>query len=92
MLSWYRISSVGPLLLTVLLIIWTLGVSPYSQYGDRWAIYPAMALLPLAIVWHIYQILVCPQKWKYIVFAIVHVPLMSLILIYCMFKISKDSL
>jgi hypothetical protein len=91
-MSWDRIGSVGPALLTLLLVIWTVAVSPFSQYGDKWAIYPPMALLPLAIVWHVYQIVSFPQKWKYILFAAVHLPLMLLILIYCMFRISKDSL
>jgi hypothetical protein len=87
-----RILSFGPILLTLLLIIWTILVSPYSQYGDNWAIYPPMALLPLAVVWHVYQIVSFKPKWPYVVFFLVHIPAMFVILLYCMFQISKDSL
>ena len=87
-----RIVSFGPLLLTLFLIIWTIVVSPYSQYGDEWAIYPPMALLPLVVAWHVYQMTVFQPKWPYVVFALVHVPAMLVILVYCMFRLSRDSL
>jgi hypothetical protein len=88
-----RIVSFGPLLLTLLLIIiWTILVGPYSQYGDEWAIYPPMALLPLVVAWHAYQMTIFQPKWPYVVFALVRIPAMLVILVYCMFRLSRDSL
>jgi YD repeat-containing protein len=91
-LSWDQLQRLGPALLTLLLIVWTFLVSPYSQYGDKWAIYPPMALLLLAVLWHIYQVIFFEPRWKYVIYATIHLPVMAIILIYCMMIISKDSI
>jgi hypothetical protein len=90
MLSWNHIRPFGPLFLTLLVMVWTLVVSPYSKYGDNWAIYPPIALFLLAIIWHIYLV-VTSFRWEFVLYAVLHIPVMFLILFRCMFLISKDS-
>jgi hypothetical protein len=87
-----RVKRLGPAVLTLLLILWTSVVSPYSHYGDKWAIYPPIALLLLAVVWHALLVMFLQPRWKYVIYAVMHLPVMVLVLAYCMMLISKDSL
>lgn len=80
-----------PVGLTILLIIWTILVSPYSKYGDNWAIYPAVIVLPFAVIWHVYLIFTQQPRSGFILYAIGHIALLFFIWIYCLMKISKDS-
>jgi len=82
----------GPLLLTVFLIIWTIVVSPYSKYGNDWAVYPALAVLPIVVIWHSVLVILEKSKGVFIAYGLVHTAILFVIWVYCLMKISKDSL
>jgi hypothetical protein len=82
----------GPIGLTLILILWTVFVSPHSKYGDNWAIYPALAIFPLAVIWHIVLVFIEKSKSMFITYGLVHLAILLAIWMYCLMKISKDSL
>ena len=81
-----------PVIMTVALICWTIGVSPYSRYGDRWAIFPAVAVFPVIVGLHLVLILTEKAKIGFLIYAAAHIGAAFIIWIYCLMKISKDSL
>jgi len=84
-----------PVFITLLLISWTSIVSPYSKYGDNWAIAPALIMAPIVFIWHLFLIFYNKGKEKKILFSlygVIHLSIFSWIWIYCLMKISKDSL
>lgn len=89
---WQKVFWFGPVALSLLLIAWTVLISPYSKYGDNWAVYPAIAVLPIAIIWHIILIVSERPKVKFVSYAIIHLLLLSILWMVCIMKISKDSL
>jgi len=82
----------GPVALTCLLVAWTVSVSPYSKYGDNWAVYPALAVLPVAFVWHGYLIIAERFRLGIVLYGVGHILVLVVIWIYCLMKISKDAL
>lgn len=82
----------GPVALTCALVAWTFAVSPYSEYGDDWAIYPALAVLPLAVIWHGYLIVTEKFSLAVILYGVGHILVLAVIWFYCLMKISKDAL
>ena len=82
----------GPIGLTLILILWTVFVSQYSKYGDNWAIYPALAIFPIAVIWHIVLVIVEKSKLIFITYGLIHLVILFAIWMYCLMKISKDSL
>lgn len=82
----------SPLAVTLLLVIWTAIVSPYSRYGDDWAIYPALLALPSALLLHVYLVLSSEDKINHILYGFGHLLFLFVVWIYCLMKISKDSL
>ena len=82
----------GPLLCTLFLVVWTMVVSPYSRYGDNWAVYPALAVLPIVIIWHIVLVVLEKSKGAFIAYGLVHTAILFAVLMYCLMKITKDSL
>jgi cytochrome bd-type quinol oxidase subunit 2 len=90
-----KISYALPVFLTLFLILWTLIVSPYSQYGDDWAILPAILMAPVVLICHLVLIFYNRGKEKKIWFSfygLVHFSIFIIIWINCLMKISKDSL
>jgi len=90
-----RYSYAFPFFITLLLIGWTVIVSPYSQYGDNWAILPALIMAPIVFFWHMLLIFNNKGKEKKILlsfYAVIHILIFLMIWIYCLMKISKDSL
>jgi hypothetical protein len=84
-----------PVFITLLLIGWTIIVSPYSQYGDNWAILPALIMVPIVFFWHMFLIFYNRGKEKKILFsfyAVIHFLMFLVIWFYCLMKISKDCL
>jgi hypothetical protein len=81
-----------PLVLTILLVCWTALVSPFSKYGDNWAIYPALIVLPLTVLVHGWLIIANKPAMPFVAYAATHIPFQFVIWIYCLMKISKDSL
>jgi hypothetical protein len=81
-----------PLIFTGVLFLWTWIVSPYSEYGDNWAVIPAIVLFFAVIVWHVALIITQQQRFFLAAYAVVHVALLFYPWIYCLMRISKDSL
>lgn len=81
-----------PVGLSILLILWTTLVSPYSSYGDKWAIYPAIAVLPIVLLWHVYLGITQRPRATFVAYGVVHVGILFVVWIYCLMKISKDAL
>ena len=81
-----------PMFLTAILILWTILVSPYSKYGDTWAIMPALVAAPLVLGLHI--LVAYRNKWRMdvIVYGLVHCILFFVIWLGCLMRISKDSI
>jgi hypothetical protein len=83
---------VTPLIFTGVLFLWTWVVSPYSEYGDNWAVVPAIILFIAVIGWHVGLIITQRQKFLLAAYAVAHVALLFYPWIYCLMRISKDSL
>ena len=81
-----------PVILTCLLIAWTLAVYRYSQYDDAWAIDPALLVFPVALLWHIALIVVEKPRYLFVWYAIIHLPILLIIWFGCLMAISKDSI
>ena len=84
-----------PIALTILMIIWTAIVSPFSKYGDNWAIVPALALAPVVITWHLALFGVRRGDWAYhrgvlVIYALIHLFIFIPIWFGCLMLISKD--
>jgi hypothetical protein len=86
-----KIITLLPILLTVLLILWTALVYKYSQYGS-WHIYPALVIAPLVLLCHIGLIMWNTPKMPFVLYALGHLSIFLLIWFGCLMLISKDSL
>ena len=75
-----------------MMVVWTVIISPYTKYGDTWAVLPIIIMFSSAIVLHF--ILLIEKSWavNYIAYAVMHIPASFMIGIYCLSRISKDSL
>ena len=83
----------SPILVTVLLVLWTIAVSPKTSFGDSWAIWPVVFMLPAVLVWHIVVIVVLrgSRRWAGTV-AVFHLAIFSLLWLGSLMLISKSSL
>jgi hypothetical protein len=82
-----------PSILSGALVVWTAAVYPFSAYGDSWAIWPALLVFPIVVIWH------CALIFKFrgnrlnaFIAALAHLSLLSLVWFSCLMLISKDSL
>ena len=83
----------SPILVSVLLVLWTIAVSPKTSFGDSWAIWPVVFMLPVVLVWHIVVIVVLrgSRRWAGTV-AVFHLAIFSLLWLGSLMLISKSSL
>jgi len=81
----------SPVLLTLLLALWTALVYKYSSNGS-WHIYPALAILPLVLVCHIALIVLKTPRVPFVLYTVLHVIVLVPLWIGCLMLISKDSL
>ena len=81
-----------PIYGSLLLILWTAIVSPFSKYGDYWALVPALLVFPVVLCMHIVMIVKGEWQAKLIWYGVGHVALLFLVWIMCIMLISKDSL
>ena len=82
----------APIVYTVLMIGWTVAVSPHTAYGDNWALLPIFGLFLISALWHIGLVVVRRPRWLFFLYGLVHLSLLFPIAIVCLMKISKDSL
>ena len=83
--------TVAPLLITAATAAWTAVVSPHSEYGDNWAVYPVLAAFLGVLALHVILIVRGPKRVALLVYAIAHVLFWLPFGIYCLMRISKDS-
>ena len=81
-----------PLIFPVFVVVWALLVSPYSNYGDNWAVFPVLLSLVFAILCHIYLIFKGEYKLLLFTYMLGHILFFTIVCIYCLMLISKDSL
>lgn len=88
----HRLKLSLPLLLTLFLLAWTFAVYPFSAYGVDWTWRPLLAVLPAALVIHIYLIFALPPKWPLVGYAAVNLALICAITVPALMFLSHDSL
>ena len=83
----------SPVIISVLLVLWTAAVYPFSVYGDNWAIWPALLALPTACLWHATLFFVLVEKRRLVgIAAVCHLAVLVPLWFVCLMLISKDSL
>ena len=87
---WLRLAA--PVILSALVIVWTLAVQAFTRYGDNWALWPVILALPVAAGVHIYLVATLRPKWPLVGYAAVHLLALLLIVTICVMRVSKDSL
>ena len=84
---------VAPMLATVLLVVWTTGVYPFSSYGDDWAVLPAVFILPVVVAWHVGLVVGLREyRAEALIVAFTHITVLLPLWLVCLMLISKDSL
>jgi len=81
-----------PIAGTLLLLIWTASVYRFSKYGDGWAFWPAMLILPFILLAHVVLIVRRKPRWPYIIYAVIHATFFIPLWFGSLMLISKDSL
>jgi len=83
-----------PAAITVAVVLWTFAVSPYSKYGDNWAVYPVIFAAPIILAWHIYLVIKpgTTSRINQTIYAVAHGSIFFVIFLYSLMLISKDSL
>ena len=66
-----KIIVLTPVFLTLVLIIWTALVYKISQYGS-WYVYPALASVPLILIWHMSLVVLNTPRKPFILYGITH--------------------
>lgn len=89
----------APILMNAMLIVWTAVVSPFTTRGDSaWALYPAVAVFPLVLIWHIglqvaAHIMSYPERnWILPAYGIANCTVSLMLWVLCLLTISKDSI
>lgn len=85
-----NLATLGPVVLSAILIAWTTSVRNYSHYGS-WHVYPALAILPLVSIWHLTLIGLRKPRAPFIWYGIAHCGILIPIWIGCLMVLSKDS-
>lgn len=86
-----KLMTVGPMLLTAMLIAWTAAVHSHSQYGS-WHAYPAGAVFPLVVIWHLSLIVMRKPRTPFVLYAIGHCAILAPIWLICLMIITKSSI
>jgi len=81
-----------PLLLTGFLILWTAAVYQFARYGNKWAIYPALAVFPATLLVHVWIVVASRPRDRALWYALLHLALQFVIWLGCLMLISKDAL
>lgn len=87
-------SLITPVGLSLSVLIWAFVISPYTKYGDNWAVYPVLVAALVILGWHIFLI-VKPRPFSRtttIIYGLLHMAIFSYIFILSLMLISKDSL
>ncbi len=86
-----RLIVVSPVLLTVFLLVWWALTEKYSYYGS-WYVNPALAILPLVLLWHGGLIFWNRPRSPFVTFALIHLTFFIPIWFNVVTSLSHDSL
>ena len=81
-----------PIYGSIFLVLWTVMVYPWSEYGDYWAILPAFLVFPIVLFLHILLLFKNGCQAKLVFYGVIHLFFLFVISIACLMLISKDSL
>jgi hypothetical protein len=81
-----------PLLLSVLLICWTLLVSPHTRYGDNWALVPVPLVFLAVVATHIVLFMKRGRTAGLATYGVLHTIFVVALSFWSLTLISKDSL
>ena len=84
--------ALAPLAVTTGVAIWTAIISPHTQYGDNWAVYPVPIAFLVVLGLHGLLLVRSPLRIAMAAYALVHVVVWVPFGLWCMMRISKDSL
>lgn len=84
----------APVSASVFVLIWSLSVSPFTAYGDDWALAPVFVAAAFVLGWHIF-LFVRPGKFSkasIALYGFVHLCVFGYLFLLSLMWISKDSL
>jgi hypothetical protein len=81
-----------PLAITVVVALWTILVSPHSKYGDSWAVIPVLVAFAIVLLWHVGLRVKGPGRGVLMAYGVAHLAFWVPFGLFCLMKISKDSL
>jgi hypothetical protein len=82
---------ISPVLLTLLMLLWTALVCKYSYYGS-WHIYPVLVIAPLVLICHTTLIVRNTPRLFFVLYAMAHLGIFIPLWIKSLMLISKDAL
>ena len=83
-----------PVAVTLGMLVWSIALSPYTEYGDDWAVYPLLLAIMVVLICHIFLI-VRPGlvgRMSNVVYAFVHIAISIVVLLWSLMTVSKDAL
>jgi hypothetical protein len=86
-----RLVVVLPILLTIILVMWWAFTEKYSYYGS-WYVNPALAVLPLVLLWHAGLIVRNKPRSPFAFYALIHLLFFIPIWFNVVMSLSHDSL
>lgn len=84
----------APVCASLLVLIWSLFIRPFTSYGDDWALIPVFIAAIFVVGWHIF-LLFRPGKFSrasILFYGFVHLGIFAYIFLLSLMWISKDSL
>ena len=85
---------VAPLGASLFVLSWSAAVSPYTAYGDDWALLPIFLAAIFVLVWHAHLVFSpnAGNRIALVIYGLVHIPLFSYLFMLALMWISKDGL
>lgn len=81
-----------PIIPTVLLICWTLLISPHTKYGDNWALVPVLLAFISVIAIHVWIMITRGRSVGIVLYSVLDVFVTSGVCLWALTLITKDSL
>lgn len=82
----------GPVIVTVLVGLYTLAVAPFTRSGQTWPLLPVLAGLVLVVILHVGLVIRGPGRAVLLAYADAHLAFWAYFAMVCLLRISKDSL
>ena len=83
---------IAPVGITLIVLLWTFVISPFTKYGDDWAIYPVLFAAMVVPGWHVYLVIkpILFSRLSMIFYGVVHIIVFLQELMLSLMLISKD--